>query len=169
MHGGPWSRHVWGLSLEAQWLANRGYAVLHVNFRGSAGFGKAFLNAGNGEWGGRMLEDLMDARRWAVVEGIADPERTAIMGASYGGYAVLAAAAFFPAEFRCGVALAGPANLLTLLTSFPADWAVHRPLFNRRVGRPEVDAGFLKARSPCFMPPPSACRFSSPMEPGIPG
>lgn len=148
VHGGPWSRHVWGLSLEAQWLANRGYAVLHVNFRGSAGFGKAFLAAGNGEWGGKMLEDLVDARRWAVAQGIADPRRTAILGASYGGYAVLAAAAFFPQEFACGVAWAGPANLLTLLASLPADWAVHLPLFHQRVGCPRTRSALLRAQSP---------------------
>jgi len=150
VHAGPWLRHVWGLSLEAQWLANRGYAVVQVNFRGSAGFGKAFLNAGTGEWGRKMLEDLIDARRWAVAQGLADPRRTAIMGASYGGYAVLSAAAFSPEEFQCGVALAGPANLLTLLTSLPPDWTVHLPLFHRRVGHPDTAAALLKARSPLF-------------------
>jgi dipeptidyl aminopeptidase/acylaminoacyl peptidase len=117
VHGGPDERDIWYCSPEHQWLANRGYAVLSVNFRGSTGFGKNFTNAGNLEWGKKMQFDLMDGVDWAVRQGIADPDRIAIMGGSYGGYAALAGLAFTPDIFVCGVDMSGPSNLLTLLDS----------------------------------------------------
>jgi len=104
VHGGPWARDSWGSDPITQWLANRGYAVLQVNFRGSSGFGKSFLNAGNGEWGvGKMQHDLTDSVRWAVAKGIADPKRVCIFGGSYGGYATLAGLVFMPELYRCVV------------------------------------------------------------------
>lgn len=118
-HGGPWSRDSYGFSALHQWLANRGYAVLSVNFRGSTGFGKAFLNAGNGEWGGRMQDDLLDAAQWAVENGVAQPDRIAIFGSGFGGYAALAGLAFTPEQFRCAAAYGAPANLAALVDSAP--------------------------------------------------
>src|SRR5205807_2166080 len=118
VHGGPWGRDAWGYNAEVQWLANRGYAVLQVNYRGSGGFGKKFLNAGNRESGGKVHDDLIDAVRWAVDQGIADPKRIAIFGNSYGGYAALVGATFTPDVFTCAVSLCGPSNLITLLTSY---------------------------------------------------
>ncbi len=115
VHGGPWARDYWGFDSIRQWLANRGYAVLCVNFRGSTGFGKNFTNAGNLEWGMKMQDDLVDAVNWSVQQGIADPEKIAIMGGSYGGYATLAGLAFTPQTFACGVDIVGPSNLITLL------------------------------------------------------
>src|SRR5215211_5671562 len=115
VHGGPWVRDGWGYDPEAQWFANRGYACLQVNYRGSTGYGKAFLNAGNKEWGGRMHDDLVDAVGWAVESGVADPERVAIYGGSYGGYAALAGATFTPDLFRCAVDIVGPSSLITLI------------------------------------------------------
>ena len=117
VHGGPEGRDMWGYYAEHQWLANRGYAVLSVNFRGSTGFGKNFTNAGNLEWGRKMQYDLIDGVDWAVKKGIADPDRVGIMGGSYGGYAVLAGLAFTPETFACGVDMYGPSNLITLLDS----------------------------------------------------
>lgn len=150
VHGGPWSRDEWGYNPNHQWLANRGYAVLSVNYRGSAGFGKKFFNAGNLEWGGKMHADLLDAVHWAVNEGIADPERIAIMGKSYGGYAALAGMAFTPEQFACGVDIVGPSNLVTLLNSIPPYWVPEIELFRKRVGDHLTEAGrlFLKHRSP---------------------
>ena len=118
-HGGPWARDYWGYDAIHQWLANRGYAVLSVNFRSSTGFGKAFLNAGDHEWGGKILEDQVDAVQWAQAQGIADPERTGIMGGSFGGYSVLAGLTRFPELYACGVDIVGPSNLITLLESVP--------------------------------------------------
>lgn len=148
VHGGPWSRDVWGFSPMVQWLANRGYAVLQVNFRGSTGLGKAYLNAGDREWGGKMQQDLIDAKQWAVDQGIADPAKVAIFGGSYGGYATLAALTFTPQEFCCGVDVVGPSNLITLLNTFPAYWSPLRLQFERRVGSLEQDIALLTARSP---------------------
>ena len=150
VHGGPWSRDSWGYDSEHQWLANRGYAVLSVNFRGSTGFGKALVNAGNNEWGGRMLDDLIDAVNWAVEERVADPERVAIRGGSYGGYAVLAGLTFEPETFACGVDFAGPSNLVTFLNTIPPYWAPQIEMFAARVGDHRTDAGrvFLGERSP---------------------
>ncbi len=149
-HGGPWARDFWGWEPIAQWLANRGYAVLQVNFRGSVGYGKAFVNAGNKEWGGKMQDDLTDAVRWLIEQGIADPERIAIMGGSYGGYATLAGLAFTPELYRCGVDIVGPSNLFTLLESIPPYWKPMVAIFHTRMGHPERDAELLRARSPLF-------------------
>lgn len=150
VHGGPWARNVWGLSADAQWLANRGYAVLEVNYRGSKGFGKAHLNAGNREWGAKMHDDLVDAVQWAVAEGIADPARVAVYGGSYGGYAALAGLTFTPELFACGVDIVGPSNLITLLNSIPPYWKPLKAQFVQRVGDPDTEPDFLKERSPLF-------------------
>ncbi|MBM4112426.1 MAG: S9 family peptidase [Phycisphaerae bacterium] len=134
VHGGPWARDSWGYNPYHQWLANRGYAVLSVNFRGSTGFGKKFLNAGNREWFGKMQDDLNDAVAWAVKEGIADPKRVAIMGGSYGGYATLAALTRDPELFACGVDIVGPSHIATLLGSVPEYWKPIIAMFETRVG-----------------------------------
>jgi dipeptidyl aminopeptidase/acylaminoacyl peptidase len=118
-HGGPWSRDSYGFNPLHQWLANRGYAVLSVNFRGSTGLGKAFLNAGNGQWGARMQDDLLDAAQWAVENGIAQPDRIAIVGSGFGGYAALAGLAFTPEQFRCAAAYGAPANLTAMVDGAP--------------------------------------------------
>ena len=148
VHGGPWARDAWGFDSEAQWLANRGYLCLQVNFRGSTGYGKAFVNAGDREWGGKMQDDLLDAVAHAVGEGWADPARVAIYGGSYGGYAALAGAAFTPDAFCCAVDIVGPSNLKTLIETIPPYWAPMIALFHTRVGSPEQDAEFLWSRSP---------------------
>jgi len=148
VHGGPWARDVWGFDPEAQWLANRGYLCLQVNFRGSTGYGKAFVNAGDREWGGKMQDDLLDAVGYAVGQGWADPARVAIYGGSYGGYAALAGVAFTPDEFRCAVDIVGPSNLKTLIETIPPYWAPMIAMFHTRVGDPEKDADFLWSRSP---------------------
>ena len=111
VHGGPWARDAWGYDPEAQWFANRGYACLQVNFRGSTGYGKSFVNAGDREWGAKMHDDLIDAVNWAVKQGYADPKKVAIFGGSYGGYAALVGATFTPDVFCCGVDIVGPSNL----------------------------------------------------------
>jgi len=150
-HGGPWARDTWGYSSFAQFLANRGYAVLQPNFRGSAGFGKDFLNAGNNEWGtGYMQHDITDGVKYLVAEGIADPEKVCIMGGSYGGYATLAGLAFTPDLYACGVSIVGPSNLITLLNSIPPYWESIRKVFNVRLGDPEdpEDRERLIAQSP---------------------
>ncbi len=149
-HGGPWSRDLWGWEPIAQWLANRGYAVLQVNFRGSVGYGKAFLNAGNKQWGRKMQDDLTDAARWLVEQGIADPRRIGIMGGSYGGYATLAGLTFTPDLYTCGVDIVGPSNLFTLLESIPPYWKPLVAIFHNRMGHPEKDADLLRAVSPLF-------------------
>ncbi len=150
VHGGPWARDVWGYSALVQMLANRGYAVLQVNFRGSTGYGKAHLNAGDKEWGAKMHDDLLDAKRWAIEQGYSDPNRFAIMGGSYGGYAVLAALAFTPDEFTCGVDIVGPSNLMTLLNTIPPYWVPMKAMMDKRVGNLETEQEFLKERSPLF-------------------
>lgn len=147
VHGGPWARDTWGYSGSIQWLANRGYAVLQVNFRGSTGYGKQFLNAGNRQWAGTMHQDLLDAKNWAVAQGYADPAKVAIMGGSYGGYAVLAGVTFSPDAFAAGVDIVGPSNLNTLLQSIPPYWSTIRVTFARRMGD-TVD--FLNSQSPLF-------------------
>jgi len=148
VHGGPWARDSWGYHADVQWLANRGYGVLQINFRGSTGYGKAHLNAGDREWGAKMHDDLLDAKAWAIAEGYADPQRIGIYGGSYGGYATLAALAFTPDEFTCGVDLVGPSNLLTLIASIPPYWAPMLAQFTRRLGDPERDHALLVERSP---------------------
>jgi dipeptidyl aminopeptidase/acylaminoacyl peptidase len=148
VHGGPWGRDAWGFDSEAQWLANRGYLCLQVNFRGSTGYGKAFVNAGDREWGGKMQDDLTDAVALAVTQGWADPARVGIYGGSYGGYAALAGAAFTPDLFRCAVDIVGPSNLKTLIETIPPYWAPMIAMFHTRVGNPEQDTEFLWSRSP---------------------
>ena len=150
VHGGPWGRDTYGYSNLVQWLANRGYAVLQVNFRSSTGFGKAFLNAGNEEWAGAMHDDLLDAKHWAVEEGITRADQVAIMGGSYGGYATLVGLTFTPDEFSCGVDIVGPSNLVTLMESIPPYWEAFRQIFARAIGDLETEAGqsLLKERSP---------------------
>jgi len=150
VHGGPWSRDGWGYNSIHQWLANRGYAVLSVNFRGSTGFGKAFINAGNLEWGAKMHDDLLDAVAWAIQEGIADPERVAIMGGSYGGYATLVGLTFTPETFACGVDIVGISNLVTWMETIPPYWQPQIELFATRVGdgRTEEGRALLTERSP---------------------
>ncbi len=150
VHGGPWARDGWGYDPEAQWFANRGYACLQVNYRGSTGYGKEFLNAGNREWAGKMHDDLVDAVEWAVGRGVADPEKVAIYGGSYGGYAALVGATFTPDLFRCAVDIVGPSNIITLIESVPPYWKPLIATFTERVGNPETEADFLKSRSPLF-------------------
>jgi dipeptidyl aminopeptidase/acylaminoacyl peptidase len=148
VHGGPWARDNWGFGPEAQWLANRGYLCLQVNYRGSTGYGKAFVNAGDREWGAKMQDDLTDAVAFAVAQGWADKERVAIYGGSYGGYAALAGATFTPEVYCCAVDIVGPSNLKTLIETVPPYWAPMIAQFHRRVGDPAKDADFLWSRSP---------------------
>ena len=150
VHGGPWARADWGYDPHSQWLADRGYAALVVNFRGSTGLGKNFINAGNLEWGRKMHDDLLDAVNWAIDAGIADPQRIAVMGGSYGGYAALAGLTFTPDVFACAVDIVGPSNLLTLLESFPPYWQPMIELFTSRVGDHRTSEGraLLQERSP---------------------
>ena len=148
VHGGPWARDAWGYDPEAQWLANRGYLCIQVNFRGSTGYGKAFVNAGDREWGAKMQDDLTDAVAHAVQQGWADPKRVAIYGGSYGGYAALAGAAFTPEVYCCSVDIVGPSNLKTLIETVPPYWAPMIAQFHRRVGDPAKDVDFLWSRSP---------------------
>jgi dipeptidyl aminopeptidase/acylaminoacyl peptidase len=148
VHGGPWARDVWGFDPEAQWLANRGYLCVQVNFRGSTGYGKAFVNAGDREWGNAMQNDLTDAVEFAIGQGWADRERVAIYGGSYGGYAALAGVTFTPDLYRCAVDIVGPSNLKTLIETIPPYWQPLVAQFHQRVGNPETDADFLWSRSP---------------------
>jgi dipeptidyl aminopeptidase/acylaminoacyl peptidase len=148
VHGGPWARDAWGFNPEAQWLANRGYLCVQVNYRGSTGYGKAFVNAGDREWGGRMQDDLTDAVAFVTGQGWADPKRVAIYGGSYGGYAALAGATFTPELYCCAVDIVGPSNLKTLIETIPPYWAPMIAQFHRRVGDPATDADFLWSRSP---------------------
>jgi dipeptidyl aminopeptidase/acylaminoacyl peptidase len=140
-HGGPWSRDVWGYNPWHQWLANRGYAVLAVNFRASTGLGKAFTNAGDLEWGGKIMDDQLDAVQWAMAQGIADPQRVAVMGGSFGGYSTLAGLTFTPEIFACGVDIVGPSNLITLMESLPPYWKPALEMFTTRVGDHRTEAG----------------------------
>ncbi len=148
VHGGPWARDSWGYNPIAQWLANRGYLSVQVNYRGSTGYGKAFLNAGDREWAGRMHDDLLDAIEHVVSEGYTDRSRVAILGGSYGGYAALVGATFTPEVFACAVDIVGPSNLITLLETIPPYWVPLMRQFQRRVGDPEHDRDLLWQRSP---------------------
>ena len=152
VHGGPWSRDHLGYSAMHQWLANRGYAVLSVNFRSSIGFGKAFVNAGDKEWGRKMDDDLLDAVAWAVREKIADPARIGIMGGSYGGYATLASLTRNPDTYACGVDLVGPSELDRLIKTIPPYWASGRARIIKSIGDPDTEEGraLLKDRSPLY-------------------
>ena len=148
VHGGPWTRDRWGFRALPQWLANRGYLCVQVNYRGSTGYGKDFLNAGNREWGGRMLDDVIEAVSFLVEAKIADPHRVAIFGASYGGYTALCAAAFRPQVFSCAISFAGASDLRSFITSIPGTWTPTIEELHRRVGHPVKDADFLWSRSP---------------------
>jgi dipeptidyl aminopeptidase/acylaminoacyl peptidase len=148
VHGGPWGRDVWGFDPEVQWLANRGYLCVQVNFRGSTGYGKDFTNAGDREWGAKMHDDLIDAVDWVVGEGYANRDKVCIYGGSYGGYAALVGATFTPAVFSCAIDIVGPSNLKTLLESVPPYWVAVLEQFNRRIGNPATEEEFLWSRSP---------------------
>src|SRR5919109_4289541 len=152
VHGGPWGRDVWGYNSVVQWLANRGYAVLQVNFRASTGYGKKFLYAGNKQWGLRMHDDLIDAVDWAVQQGYADPQRIPIMGGSSGGYAALAGVTFTPEKFSCAIGVVGPSNLKTLISSIPPYWKAIRSIFDVSMGSVDdpKDAELIKNASPLF-------------------
>ena len=152
VHGGPWARDGYGFNPYHQWLANRGYAVMSVNFRGSTGFGKDFISAGDLQWGKKMHDDLLDAVDWAVGADIAQKDKVAIMGGSYGGYATLAGLAFTPDKFACGVDIVGPSNLETLLKTIPPYWAPVVGQFHQRMGNPTNPEGLalLKAASPLY-------------------
>ena len=151
VHGGPWARDSWRFDPLSQWLANRGYAVLQVNYRGSSGYGKDFLNLGNREWGGKMHDDLIDGVNWLIDKGISDPKRIAIMGGSYGGYATLVGMTFTPDVFAAGVDIVGVSNLTTFMKSIPPYWAPMLALLYHRVGSMETDEEFLRSRSPVFL------------------
>jgi dipeptidyl aminopeptidase/acylaminoacyl peptidase len=152
VHGGPWARDGYGFNRAHQWLANRGYAVLSVNFRGSTGFGKEFVNAANLEWGAKMHDDLIDAVEWAIGKGIAQRDKVAIMGGSYGGYATLVGLTFTPNTFACGVDIVGPSNLETLLATIPPYWEPQVKQFHERMGNPNTPEGkqLLVDRSPLY-------------------
>jgi len=152
VHGGPWARDGYGFNSIHQLLANRGYAVLSVNYRGSTGFGKDFINAANLQWGLKMHDDLIDAVDWAIGKGIAQADKVAIMGGSYGGYATLAGLTFTPDKFACGVDIVGPSNLETLLSTIPPYWAPMVKIFHKRMGDPGSAEGLalLKSASPLY-------------------
>ena len=153
VHGGPWARDNFGYNGAHQLLANRGYAVLSVNFRGSTGFGKDFVTASNLEWGRKMHDDLLDATAWAVAQGVTTADKVAIMGGSYGGYATLAGVTMTPDTFACGVDIVGPSNLETLLKTIPPYWEAGKVQFYKRMGDPNTPEGLalLKERSPLYL------------------
>jgi dipeptidyl aminopeptidase/acylaminoacyl peptidase len=150
VHGGPWAQDTYGYDPEAQWLANRGYAVLQVNYRGSTGYGKNFINAADREWGGKMHDDLLDAVQWAIDEGVTTKDKVAIYGGSYGGYATMVGMTFTPTAFACGVDIVGVTNLNTFMNTIPPYWESGRPQLYKRVGDPTTEEGkaFLASRSP---------------------
>lgn len=160
-HGGPWARDEWGYDAMAQFLANRGYAVLQPNFRGSAGYGKKFLNAGNLQWGDLMQDDLTWGVKHLTAEGTVDPGRVAIMGGSYGGYATLAGVAFTPDLYAAAVAIVAPSNLITLLETIPPYWEAGRVVFHRRMGDPNTPEG--KAQLVRQSPLTSAAKIRTPL------
>nr|WP_315060285.1 S9 family peptidase [uncultured Lysinibacillus sp.] len=149
-HGGPWARDMWGFNPEVQLLANRGYAVLQVNFRSSTGYGKEFLRAGNKQWGLKIQDDITDGVQWAIDQGIADPDRIGIYGASFGGYATLAGITYTPDLYAAAVDYVGVSNIFTLLNTIPPYWETMRNMFYERVGHPEKDKELLTAVSPVF-------------------
>ncbi len=149
-HGGPWTRDSWGYDSEAQFVANRGAAVLQVNYRGSTGYGRDFWRAGFKEWGKAMQDDITDGVRWLEAEGVVDAKRVGIYGASYGGYAALAGLAFTPDLYACGISYVGPSNLFTLLASFPPYWKPTMEMTYRQIGDPVKDKELLKSVSPYF-------------------
>ncbi len=160
-HGGPWARDLWGYHTYAQFLANRGYAVLQPNFRGSTGYGKKFLNAGNKQWGEKMQDDITWGVTYLIAQGIADPKRVGIMGGSYGGYATLAGVAFTPDLYAAAVSIVGPSNLITLLESIPPYWEAVRKIFHYRMGDPSTPEG--KAQLERQSPLNSAHKIKTPL------
>ena len=149
-HGGPWARDVWGYDSEAQFLCNRGYAVFQMNFRGSTGYGRRFLEAGYGQWGLKMQDDITDGVCWLTDKGIAEPSRIAIYGGSYGGYATLAGLAFTPDLYACGVDYVGVSNLLTFMQAIPPYWQPMLQMMYEQVGHPDHDRERLEATSPAL-------------------
>ncbi len=149
-HGGPWARDMWGFNPEVQFLANRGYAVLQMNFRGSTGYGKKFWEAGFKKWGREMQDDITQGVHWLIDTGIADPERIGIYGASYGGYATLAGVTFTPNLYACGVDYVGVSNIFVLLNTIPPYWELGRQMLYEMIGDPEKDKALLKEVSPVF-------------------
>ncbi|HEX5601483.1 MAG TPA: alpha/beta fold hydrolase, partial [Pyrinomonadaceae bacterium] len=160
-HGGPWYRDSWGYNAFAQFLANRGYAVLQPNFRGSTGYGKKFIDAGNKQWGNKMQDDLTWGAKYLIAQGIADPKRVGIMGGSYGGYATLAGVAFTPDVYAVGVSIVGPSNLITLLESIPPYWEQIRKVFYERMGDPNTPEG--KAQLMRQSPLSAAAKIKTPL------
>jgi dipeptidyl aminopeptidase/acylaminoacyl peptidase len=149
-HGGPWARDMWGFNPEVQFLANRGYAVLQMNFRGSTGYGKKFWEIGFKKWGREMQDDITQGVHWLIDRGIADPKRIGIYGASYGGYATLAGVTFTPNLYACGVDYVGVSNIFTLLETIPPYWELGRQMFYEMVGDPVKDKALLEEVSPVF-------------------
>jgi len=149
-HGGPWARDHWGFNPEIQFLANRGYAVLQMNFRGSTGFGREFWECSFKQWGRAMQDDISDAVKWAIDEGIADKEKVAIYGGSYGGYATLAGLAFTPDLYKCGVDYVGVSNMFTFMNTIPPYWEPYRQMFYEMAGDPVKDSLMLAEVSPAL-------------------
>jgi dipeptidyl aminopeptidase/acylaminoacyl peptidase len=149
-HGGPWARDRWGFNPQVQFLANRGYAVLQMNFRGSTGYGREFWTASFKQWGLTMQHDITDGVNWLIKEGIANPKKIGIYGASYGGYATLAGLAFTPDVYACGVDYVGVSNIFTLLETMPAYWELGRKMMYEMIGNPETEKELLTAASPLF-------------------
>lgn len=149
-HGGPWARNHWGFNPEVQFLVNRGYALLQMNFRGSTGYGREFWEISFKQWGRTMQDDITDGVKWLIDQGIADPQRIGIYGGSYGGYATLAGLTFTPDLYTCGVDYVGVSNLFTFMNTIPPYWEPYRQMWYEMVGDPEKDAEMMKAASPVF-------------------
>ena len=149
-HGGPWARDSWGYSAEVQFLCNRGYAVFQMNFRGSTGYGRKFLEASYKQWGQAMQDDITDGVNWLISQGIADAKRIAIYGGSYGGYATLAGLCFTPDLYACGIDYVGVSNLLTFMQTIPPYWRPLLEMMYEQVGDPEKDLEMLRAYSPAL-------------------
>ncbi|HUM48254.1 MAG TPA: S9 family peptidase, partial [Chitinophagales bacterium] len=149
-HGGPWVRDTWGFNPEVQFLANRGYAVLQVNYRGSTGYGRKFWEASFKQWGKKMQDDLTDGVNWLIDAGIADPDRIAIYGGSYGGYATLAGLTFTPDKYACGIDYVGVSNLFTFMNTIPPYWKPFLDMMYEMVGNPVTESELLHESSPVF-------------------
>ena len=149
-HGGPWYRNSWGFNGETQFLANRGFAVFQLNFRGSTGYGKKFWQASFKEWGKKMQDDVTDGVNWLIDQGIANPKKIAIYGGSYGGYATLAGLAFTPDLYACGVDYVGVSNLFTFMKTIPPYWNLYREMLYEMVGNPEKDSVLMAEASPVY-------------------
>jgi dipeptidyl aminopeptidase/acylaminoacyl peptidase len=147
-HGGPWARDVWGYNREVQLLANRGYAVLQMNFRGSTGYGREFWQRSFKQWGGTMQDDITDGVQWLIKEGIADPKRVAIYGASYGGYATLSGITKTPDLYAAAIDYVGVSNMFTFMGTIPPYWEPLRKMFHEMVGDPVADEALLRSVSP---------------------